>query len=436
MAATFGPAQPGRLFLKQRLPAGNWYITRKPERSLKTADLLEAERRYDKEMGKIPPKRGDIRNAEAFKFWIANNGLDPSTQDLWQGVWDGYCADKLGGLLVSEVTVDHIIEIKNRAETHISRTTGKLLGPSRVSQVTTVLSSYFNSQTKMPTRYRDDNPVSHLGKLRPKGAISKAVGVHEVLSREQVDLLVSKVDLPLRARWSDKLFAKQMVLLIYVLAFGGMRIGEALALHISDLLEDGNHGEWRVEKQVDRKRDKDNPTTWVKTPKNEKEGAIGDRVRHVPIMTAELRLRINDYIEEGLEGGWLKPGGLLFVTETGKPRLVTGVDKRFAKIRDAAGLTVENGRRKNTVIHHLRHTFCSWLLESGEYSVEEIAGLIGDSIEVCRARYAHLANRKLVNAKAVRAMAIRHGEHVEPAPAPVAPAADNVIHVAFGRQVA
>lgn len=430
MSATFGPAQPGRMYLKQRLPDGNWYISRKPERSLGTKDLDEAIRRYDKEMGKVPPKRGDIRNAEAFAFWIANAGLDPATRDLWQGVWDIYCARFLAGKLVSEVTVEHIIRIKNAAEEHISTTTGRKVGASRVSQVTTMLSSYFTSQTKMPTRYRDDNPVSHLGNLRPKAAISKAVGVHEVLTKEQVGLLVSKIDLPLRARWSDQLYAKQMVLLIYVLAYGGMRVGEALALHVDDLLEDGNHGEWRIEKQVDRKRDKDNPTTWVKTPKNEKGGSIGDRVRFVPIMNAELRARLDDYIEEGIEGKWLKPGGILFPTSEGKPRLVTGVDKRFAKIRDDAGLNVENGRRKNTVIHHLRHTFASWLLESGEYSVEEIAGLIGDSIAVCRERYAHLADRRLTNAKAVRAMAIRHGEV---AVEPEAPAASNVIHVAFGK---
>lgn len=431
MAATFGPAVEGFKYLKPRLSNGIYYDTEKPERTLGTKDLAEAIVAYEKGRAKIPAERGDIKNKEAFAFWIENHGLDKATKKLWQSAWDIYCADKLDGLLVSKVDVKHIIFIQNRAAKHVSTTTGKVIGVPRRQQIETMLSSYFTAQTKMPTRYRDDNPVAQLGTLRTKKADSGAVGIHEVLSKEQVELLVSKVDIPVRGRFADVLCAKQMVLLIYVLAYGGMRLGEALALHVDDLLEDGNFGEWRIEKQVDRSRDKDNPLTWLKQRKGE-EGEIGSKVRYVPIMTAELRQRLDDYIAEGLAEGWLKPGGILFPTENGKPRLVTGTDRRFSRVRDAAGLTKANGRRKNTVLHHLRHTFASWLLESGEYSVEEIAGLIGDTIETCRKRYAHLATRKLTNAKAVRAMAIRHG--LDTPTAPVAPAASNVVHVAFGKQ--
>jgi integrase len=428
MSATFGPAVPGRMYLKPRLKSGVYYNTKKPERTLGTTDLEEAIREYDKSMAKIPPKRGDIRNKEAFAFWIKNAGLGETTQELWQGVWGTYCARFLDGLLVSQVDVEKIIEIKNAAEAHVSVKTGRLVGPSRVSQVTTMLSSYFTSQTKLPTRYRDTNPVADLGNLRPARAKSKPVTVHEVLSKEQVELLVASVQLPKRARPMDVLLAKQMRLLIYVLAYGGMRIGEALALTLDDLVEDGNHGEWRIEKQVNRHRDLDRPSSWfveVKTEKDSEEGTVGATVRFVPVMTPELRGLIDAYIAEGLEERWLRPGGLLFPTPKGTPRLVTSVDERFKAVREIAGLTVEHGRRKNTVIHHLRHTFASWLLESGEYSIEGIALLIGDSLQVCIDRYAHLSNRKLTNAKAVRAMAIRHG--VEEPVAPLTPAASNVI---------
>jgi|SRR5262245_12348729 len=429
MSATFFPAtDPQRPYLKARVKGGTYYVTRKPKPySLGTKDLKEAQAEYDRTIGKERPTRGDIRCQEAWDAWIVSHKLRPNSRSNYQSAWDLYCKHIIGGELVSKVTVEQIIRILTEAANGISAKTGKPVGESRQTGIYVALSAFFTSMTKEPTRYRDDSPVKKIGHHKPDSPISKAVKPDEVLSLEQVDALVAAC-VPPTQRWRDILFAKQMALLIYILAFGGMRIGEALGLMLTDLIEDGNFGEWRIEKQVTRRtrRDKavpnpenENPNTWHGPLKNE-EGEVGDRLRFVPIMTAEVRRRVDAYIAEGLEGGWLKPGGLLFPTTTGKPRLVSGVDERFKPIREAVGLTKAQGRRKDTVIHHFRHTFASWLLESGAYSVEEIAGLIGDTIKTTVDRYAHLANRTFRNAKAVNAMAVRHGLQPEPV-------ADNVI---------
>jgi integrase len=436
MSATFSPLlDESRPFMRTRLDSGTYYCTRKPRPfSLGTKDRKEAEVEYDRKIGQERPSKGDVRNQQAFSDWIEKKKkkLEQTTIDLYEGVWKLYCKDVIGGKLVQEVKKEHIQRIYKQAEQRESAKTGEPISEARRKHIDVCLSSYFNSMTREPTHYRDDNPVEKLGDERPVGSISGNVSEDEVLSAEEVEHLAAIAAVVSHPnRFDEVLMARQLELLIYVLAYGGMRLGEALALELDDLRDDEEHGEWFIWKKLAEKRNLDDPTTWFGKLKG-KPGKIGDRVRYVPIMNAWLRERIDGYVAEGLKDGWLKPGGLLFPTTKGKPRTVSGIDGRFERVRDAAGFGAED-RGMATVLHHLRHTFASWLLESGEYDIEGIALLIGDTVKVCNDRYAHLGSRTKQNAKARKAMAVRHGAAVVPAPEPAAPAASNVVQVDFRR---
>lgn len=430
MAATFISANdPLRPYLKLR--GDVYWITRKPERTLGTKDLKEAQRAYDKRIPLGKPSKGNVRCKDAFATWIAAHRLRASTREQYQGAWDRYCAHVLGGLFVQQVTVEHIIRIYSDARNGVTTFSGKPVSEGRIGHIQNCLGAFFTSMTKQPTRYRLDNPMRELGDYAADPPRTGVVGVDEILSKEEVDTLIHLASIPTRPKADEVLFAKQLSLLIEVLAYGGMRIGEALALEITDLGDKhGRHGEWFIGKQVNLKRDKDDPTTWFTGQKNDKTGKVGGKVRHVPIMTAELRARIDAYIAEGLRDRWLKPGGLLFPTATGKVRLVADVDKRFRTLADRAGFG-EAHRAKPTVLHHLRHTFASWLLESGEYDLSGIALLIGDSLKVCTDRYAHLGHREHQHDRAVNAMAVRHGLQEAVVEALKEEGKLNVIHVDF-----
>jgi integrase len=435
MSATFHPAPDAtRPFLKPRIIGGTFYNTKKPERSLGTKDLKEAQVLYDRLIGRKPPKRGNIRNAEAFDHFLKTHKMSPATHPLYEGIWRLYCG-RLHGMFVSKVEPEHIIEVLEGARNNVSATTGRPLSEDRLNHIYVGLSAYFTAVSKEPTRYRDDNPVTKIGPYRPDTTVSGSVGVEEVLSLEEVRRLAATAALPLGTRPSEVLFARQMEVLIWVLAYSGMRLGEALALQQGDLRPpsaSARFGEWKIERQVALERDNNDPTSWFATLKGQ-EGTIGSKLRFVPIMNAELRERLDSYIAEGLEAGWLKPGGLIFPTSLGRPRTVGSVGHKLREIKRRAGF------ERKLVAHHLRHTFVSWLLESGQVKIDRIALMVGHSVEVCRVRYAHLGDRSAVNEAMINAMAARHGEPA-PAPTPVAPAVEvepvsNVIQFP-GRRVA
>src|SRR5262245_30202087 len=198
MSATFGDAAPGRQFLKPRLDSGVYYITPKPHvRSLGTKDRQEAERLYDQAMGKELPTRGDVRCRDAFEGWISQGfGLSHNTVKLYRGVWDRYCQHVLGGLFVQQVKVEHILRIYNEARTGVTTADGKPVSEDRIAHIHVCLSSFFSDMTREPTRYRDSNPVAHVGAYGPQKEGRGAVGTDEVLTLEEVETLIEAAGEP------------------------------------------------------------------------------------------------------------------------------------------------------------------------------------------------------------------------------------------------
>lgn len=83
------------------------------------------------------------------------------------------------------------------------------------------------------------------------------------------------------------------------------------------------------------------------------------------------------------------PGELVFVSRTGKR--ITAISDTFQRSVDALGLNDGvTDSRKRVWFHTLRHTFASWLAQSGEFTLQEIQEYMRhDRIEMTE-RYAHL----------------------------------------------
>jgi len=91
-----------------------------------------------------------------------------------------------------------------------------------------------------------------------------------------------------------------------------------------------------------------------------------------------------------------EPEDLVFPRRDGSKR--TTISNSFSRAVDAVGLNsnvVDN--RMKVVFHTLRHTYASWLVESGEslYTVKE---LMGHSTLAMTERYSHIGNNTLQNA--------------------------------------
>lgn len=134
------------------------------------------------------------------------------------------------------------------------------------------------------------------------------------------------------------------------------------------------------------------------------------RIRTVPLNDASLDIILKQI--EDTKGYDEKGEHHLFINhKTGKP--YTTIMKVWARLRNKAGLP-------HLRIHDLRHSFASFLVNSGR-TLYEVQQILGHSQSIVTERYAHLSTKTLQNASDCASVMIRGAMQARPIAVEVIP---------------
>ncbi|MBN2655432.1 MAG: tyrosine recombinase XerD [Spirochaetales bacterium] len=222
------------------------------------------------------------------------------------------------------------------------------LSARTVSRIISTLKSYF--EFIIQSGQRKDNPVRLIDMPR------LARHLPDVMTIEEVDLFLQEIDCSTVAGLRDRALFE----LIYSC---GLRVSEAVGLHVSDLyFEEG----------------------LIKVT------GKGSKERLVPLgESAEYWLKM--YLREG-RPGFVRPGKvteILFLNRLGNGLSRKGMWKRFRETAERAGVSGK--------IHTLRHSFATHLLQGGA-DLRSVQELLGHSDISTTQIYTHLDNRDLQTA--------------------------------------
>jgi site-specific recombinase XerD len=159
-------------------------------------------------------------------------------------------------------------------------------------------------------------------------------------------------------RWIDK----RNVAILALMAKAGMRVGEVVALELTDI-ELGARSGWAV----------------VRSGK-------GNKMRRVPL-NRDVRLALRVYLAVRPASG----APVLFVSWTGAPLYARDVHRMVVRLAKRARI---EGR---VTPHVLRHTFATRILEKGA-DVATVAAILGHENVAATLRYLHPSEARLVEA--------------------------------------
>lgn len=301
------------------------------------AERFDLELRRRQQLGGLGALLNDVTLAEYVEEWWrlhAVPNLSANTRNGYAHLWDRHCLERLGGYKLREIS-----------PAVITRFQAELLkngvGEPTVRKVLAVLQSVLSLAV---TEERiDSNPVAKIKK--PRRAIARKV---EPISPEIVEQIRSKL-------------GQRDATLVSLLAYAGLRPGEALALTWDDVGE----RTLRIERSVALGEEKKTKTGAKRTVKL-------------------MRPLAQDLAEWRLASGQRE--GLLF-QRTGS-QLWQDHDWRNWRRRIWQPAASEVGLIGSRP-YDLRHSFVSLLIQEGQ-TVVEVARQAGHSAETCLRYYAHV----------------------------------------------
>lgn len=362
-----------------------WYvwISAKRKWSLKTTELTEACRHYDREnLLEERPRNGAIRMREAWPIFLSEKDLRPSTRARWQSIWEVWISTSLGTHRLAEVQPENLIALYQR------------MTRADVSHVHAhkVLSTFFKFFSEMPYRYRPDNPCRYVGeRWTPKRGGGNINRDEVVLSDAMVEKLARHLEQNAR---HEPMTKAVLATIVRLQPLFGCRISEMLGLKLTDLKlhakdPDRRFGEIHIERQRAYDAQADLAETWFAQTKTETR-KIGSQYRSITV-TAEAEAILAAYIDRGAREGWLSPGGLLFPNSVGKVRSPHRTIEYVTAAHRAVGSPA-------TGTHCFRHTAAANWIAAG-MPIERVATLLGDTIATVIDCYGHLADRSRTNAE-------------------------------------
>jgi len=417
MTGGYESVDPRWQWLKRRRENGVYYIVRKRDgvvkrESLKTRDEAEAIARYSARFGATAAANPNTTCAKAWTEFIASPGREGSTKARYATAWK-YADEILGGMKPNDVRSEDILRVYEQALAQGGfqgsiRKNGVRQGPplsdSSMKKIEVALSAFFTACTEVGLNCRDagSNPVTLCRKALTELLDERGADEHEgmleddeieevdqVLTVEEQALLAAAAGTPKmhakghhNSRERDSiLIARQLRALVELGPGIGWRIGEALGAKVSDWKPLAKTPYIQVVRQRRSDGKANDPRTWTKGLK----GAgtkQGDKKRPVPLRPETAKI-LQDYINEGIAGGWLQPDGLLFPTWKGTPRTTTYMGTQIREAAERAGIT------RRVVSHFFRHTYASREYARG-VETKWIAKRMGDTIKVVESTYLHI----------------------------------------------
>jgi integrase len=289
--------------------------------------------------------------------YLARHDLRASTRVLYAGLWRHHLAKPWADVPVDEVTPAAVRSWHAAA--------GRTTGPTAVAQSYRLLRALLN------VAVADETIASNPCRLRGAGT-PKASRPSRALTAAEALQLAEQLG---RDRRTERYRA-----LLLVLAFGGLRFGEATALRRSDVLSGGR---LRIERSVRRVEGR-----WVVgEPKTD----AGHRTVTLPDAVA---VALGKHLEMHVAD---PPDALLFSTSSGGYLARSNWNATFRRAADAIGLPAVRP-------HELRHTGATLAAATGA-TTKELMRRLGHSSPAAALLYQHAADdRDAEIARALDAM--------------------------------
>lgn len=307
------------------------------------AQDFDAEMKRRRRMGEIV-SASEMTLRDLRDQWLRlgdGRDLATKTREMYDGIWTKHVDPRLGKAPISQVRTIHVNEFRIALE-------DKGVGQATVTKCLSMLSGMF--RFAKANDWIRDNPVSDASK--PKPAPSRIV---TALSPEQVEAI--KADLASKHKHRD-------ALLVSVLAYAGLRPGEALALRWSDLVNDQLH----VSKAVSVGEEKSTKTKRSRT------------VKLLPTLKQEI-------LEFRMSVGRPSDSALIFPAHDDRP--MDDQDWRNWRQRVFAPAAKMAGLPRTTRPYDLRHTAASLRLAAGQNPIF-VARQMGHSPSMLLDRYSHV----------------------------------------------
>ncbi|RBY75803.1 site-specific integrase [Geodermatophilus sp. TF02-6] len=276
--------------------------------------------------------------------YLVRSDLREGTRVLYAGLWRHHLAEPWSDVPVDEVTPAAIRAWHARA--------GRTTGPTSLAQSYRLLRAVLN--VAVADEAIASNPCRLRGAGTPNASLpSRALTAAEVLQ--------------LAERLGQDRRTERYRALVLVLAFGGLRFGEATALRRSDVLAGGR---LRVERSVRRVGGR-----WVV---GETKTDAGHRTVPLPAGIAAV---LEDHLEKHVSA---PPESLLFSTSSGGYLARSNWNSTFRRAANAIGLPAVRP-------HELRHTGATLAAATGA-TTKELMRRLGHSSPAAALLYQHAAD--------------------------------------------
>src|SRR3954453_20392437 len=308
------------------------------------------------------PEAGRRTVGEYAADYLARSDLREGTRALYASLWRHHLSETWGQVPVDEVTPTAV------RSWHVQA--GRTTGPTALAQSYRLLRAILN------VAIADEAIAANPCRLRGAGT-PKASRPSRALTAAEALQLAEQLG-------RDRRTARYRALLL-LLAFGGLRFGEATALRRSDVLHGGR---LRVERSVRRIGDR-----WV----------VGEPKTDAGHRTVTLPAAIAAVLEEHLRNHVpASPDALLFSTSSGGYLARSNWNSTFRRAADAIGLPAVRP-------HELRHTGATLAAATGA-TTKELMRRLGHSSPTAALLYQHAADDR--DAEIARALdAMLSGAH-------------------------